>query len=277
MPLPKYSNEDLKKMFSELAAKAQLPDDQARAVLTAFDNDAFAQGAGEAVAFRSDYSRAHDALRKERQEWEQEKSQYLTWYNNATGEYEQMKTTAAEAQAKIKQIEATFGSGTVTQSDTDPFGSESEEDMADRYATPDDVARIVADTLQKFGSNVESLVVKTNMLQSKHMAKWHEPLDIDEFTKYLQENKIQDVDLGYEKYVSPKVEAEKKKEFDEAIERARQEEREKIKQELHFPAESVPSERSPLSAARTKDENSLDPRAEALKAYREHGGGYGRL
>lgn len=194
---------------AQLLRQGGVPEDQIPAILAKAD----AHLSGQEIYSRDEYQTMKgrsDAATKKVQE-------YDNWYAQTKPIVDGAMTEAQALKAKLAEYE----NGGV------PNGFD-----ASKYVSREDLEKSLGDVQGRVGT-----VLKVGLkLASKHAAKFGEELDVDALEKIATERGLP-IDLAYQEYVRPRVEAEQaekhRKEIDQKVAEAVAAERAKQPQILH--------------------------------------------
>ena len=246
--MARYSKQELTELLTGQVG-LQLDKD----IASQLDDDNVASKLSDAVYKTADYSRNMDKLRDEQKAWLKwrEDSQVILDANNAE------KQALADRLAKLYEM-----------SNPNPPAA---EPPAPRGAdmTKEEFDTAMTARLQQFGGAVEQMTTGVIKLSGKYQHDWKEPMDVDGFTKFVEEKRYTDLNQAYDQFVAPKVAERDKATFDAAVAAAKEEGRLQGRSEGNFPIDGGAGDGaiSPFRAARPAD--GTDPRAEFIKAYRE--------
>ncbi len=136
----------VKEIFHEIAKKAGLPDDQAKAWLATLDNAQLENALSEVVMSRSDYSRAMDEVKKTRELADSEKAKYQETHDKQVVWYDANKRALDEYPTLKKQLDAyrtLYGEldpSTIAPNPQNQPHAPAEQ-VNGKYVTPDDIMR----------------------------------------------------------------------------------------------------------------------------------------
>lgn len=207
----------VKEIFHELAKKAGLPDDQAKAWLATLDNEQLQNALGEVVMTRSDYSRAMDEVKKTRESAEAEKQKYETTHNQQVVWYSDNKRALDEYPTLKKQLEAYRTLyGELDPTTVAPTGTPATtaEPVNGKYATPDDV--------QKAKLDIWSLQEQLMEAQENYQAVFGKPMPVAKYRALKEfamkpENANRPLTDVYDKFMAPDIKAAQEKAIEDRI------------------------------------------------------------
>lgn len=179
--------EEAKAYFTKLAQDTGLDESQREAVLKAFENDKFARGAADPLMRQDDYSRAQDKVRAREKE-------LTDWYTKAEKAY----NANLAGVEQLKQYEQLYGplNGDSKIGGGTPAGL-TQKDLDER------IALLSQATVNLFHKGLR--------MAQDHLHRFGEPLDTQALERYAVENKITDTDLAYDRFVQPKLDAQRQR------------------------------------------------------------------
>jgi hypothetical protein len=185
---------DARKYLQELAQSTGVDVTSLEGVMKVLEgNDKFATALAASVSRQEDYSRNMDALRKDREAFQADKSSWTDWYKSAT---ETDAAREAELQDLRKKV-GTNGGGGAGGGNSDKVGM-----------TREDLDKVLASER----GNMISVIKAMGTISSRHAAEFHEALDVGAVEKIALEKRIT-VEQAYEDYVAPRIQTRKDEEF----------------------------------------------------------------
>lgn len=194
------ATEQVNKFLADVLAT--VPEASRAAVKEALELDGVKTVVKDRVLARSDYSAAMDEAAQELSEGRQKITEWTNWYGTASTEF----ATTTEA---LKTYEERFGKLDGSKSAVKPGMTKEEVTAAlDEMLQPRDAAAIdVADLLTD--------------LKLDYRDQFKEKLDSKALIKFAMDNRLP-LNVAYSQFVAPKVEELRKKEFDVAITKAKE-------------------------------------------------------
>lgn len=197
-------------------------DDKAALLKIVGGNADFAKGLEEGTMLRSDYSRAQDALKKQKDETTAYYNQLLTW----KGEQDAAYAAALAGSNGNGNGNGGFVNGEyISKKDFEEFQKKQAEAAAQREA------------------NFITISKKVGRLASRHAAKFGEELDTDALEKVVVEQKV-DLDRAYDLMVADRLKAQQDASFAERIKREREEAVREFASTRNLPVDSAPRDSS---------------------------------
>jgi len=212
---------DTKQYLEQLAQAAGLSDDEKANLLKVASNDKFSKALGDDILRQSDYSRNLDALRSDRQKWERWYADSLQW--------------RADEEARIAAL-TNGGQPTVTPTPQPVFDQEAYKKM------------LLEEVGKKSQAQEQQFIglLKTGLsLVGRHMAEFHEPLDVDALAKTAVE-KQQTLDAAYNDLVSPRRAEAQKVKYEAELKAARDAGAREFASTHKIPIDTAPREHHPL-------------------------------
>ena len=225
----------VKEIFHEIANKAGLPDDQAKAWLATLDNQQLQEALGEVMMTRADYSRAMDEVKKTREQAESERREAVSTREKQVVWCSDNKRALDEYPTLKKQLEAYRTMYGELDASTTTTKTETAEPVNGKYATADDIRRANAE-LWSLQDQLEEAKDHYYTTFGKPMPYARRKELITEAQKPENLNRpLRDV---YDRFIAADVkiasDAATQKRIDDAVAAARSEERSK----RHFPDET---------------------------------------
>jgi len=211
----------------------------------------------DGVLARSEFSSQMDALRKEREEFtgyqnaeKQKIAGWQKWYGDVSKE-------AADLQSTVRAYRDAYGEIEDGQPKVKP--GMSQEDFDKR----------VAEEMQRYSSAAVKFADDLTDIKLNHRDKFKESLNTDEVIKIVSERNIP-LKLAYKEYISDKVEAQNKEEFQVAIKKAREEGAQEALSKHNLPnIDNSPTIRPHAVDAMNQPTAAKDRVAAAVRAFRE--------
>lgn len=253
---------EAKQEFEKLAKDSGLTEDQMKAVLQAFDNEKFAKGVGTGYARHSEYSSALDKLKNAESkigQYEDKIGQYEDWY---TKQAAPAITAAQQVAQRLQQYEAQYG----------PLDDQT---VRDRKAAAGalGVTREELDKVLKERSDASTAAFveyerQMGDIRLDHFARFGEKMDMDKFEKFMRESKSADIPGAYMKYVEPRMEEKRNKDFEDRIKKERDEAVRDFASRHKIPTETRPEPTSPLEdLMKLKRDKDYDGDSKAKEAF----------
>lgn len=183
--------------LQELAQQAGLSEDEKAALGKVLANPKFVDEVGKGVARQSDYSRNMDEVKTLKQSVEAQISGWRDWYKTASENDAARETELQELRAKVS------GSPTPTP-------------------TPAPATGLTQKQIEEREGRMINIVKQGMRLASRHAAKFGEELDVDAIEKIAVARGCT-LDIAYDEYVKPRVEAAAAAANTEALKKARDE------------------------------------------------------
>lgn len=219
-----------KEYFEGLLKQAGVSDAKRQALISQLDDEEVSKALqSEVIAPRmrqEDYSRSMDALRTKEQNWQK-------WYADTLQYREQVKEEAR--QAALAELQGGNGNGG-NGNGAPAFDAEAYKKM------------LLEETDKRFKTQESQFIglMKTGLsLVGKHMAEFHEPLDVDALAKVAVE-KGQTLDAAYNELVSPRRTAAQQAQFDAKLKEAREQGARDFASTHKIPIDTAPREHHPL-------------------------------
>lgn len=246
---------EAKEEFTKLAKDSGLTEDQMKAVLQAFENEKFAKGVGTGYARHSEYSSALDKLRNAESEIEK----YQVWYRDQGAP---AVTAAQQVWQRLQQYEAQYG----------PLDDQT---VRDRKAAAGalGITREELDKVLKERSDASTAAFveyerQMGDIRLDHFARFGEKMDMDKFEKFMRESKSADIPGAYMKYVEPRMEEKRNKDFEDRIKKERDEAVRDFASRHKIPTETRPEPTSPLEdLMKLKRDKDYDGDTKAKEAF----------
>src|SRR5579863_4521804 len=196
--------------FTSLAQDAGVSQDELQAVLKVIKNDKIQLNLKKDVLARSDYSRQMDELKAQEKaikdlqtKAEQEIANAVQWANYYNGMDAEYKAAATQLNDLKKSL------GVVKDMDN-------KDVKAETGMTKAQVEQMLKEQMQAFAVQQAGAVTNfTKFLLNKgddYRTRYGKRFDVDQFDKFMAEQKIQDPELAFERFIKPDEEARQKKE-----------------------------------------------------------------
>lgn len=240
------TKDDVLKYGKELAQASGLAPEVQEGFLKALEHEGFAGKLGEAVMRQSDYSRSQDALKKEREAFDSDKSQWKDWYTKSLQQFEAQD-------AALKSYRETYGDPPVNgkpliDSPVSDFISKKDFDA----------------WKQSYEANTISVIETANQVSFDHYKRFGEPLDMPAFKKFALESNLP-LAVAYERFIAPKLTEREKMEREAAIKAAKEEGRKEALAEHKIPVDTAPRDTRPSFFDRLKAQKDA-PKTEGERA-----------
>ncbi len=209
--------------FSRVLAEAGLDDAVRTATLAALTNPKVATPLTELIRRGTD---DFNSMKGRVDAFQSKEAEYKTWYDNANGEYVKaiQARDAALAALNGTVVPVQNGNGVTNYTST---------------VTKEDLVRMLAEQ-----QNRTAAVVKTGLrLASRHAVQFKEELDVDALEKIALEKNLP-LDIAYEQYVKPRVEAQAAEKVKLDTEAAVKKAVDDYASKHHLPADEVPTMQS---------------------------------
>jgi hypothetical protein len=217
---------------------ATVPEDRRSMIEETFKNDAIRSELEKGYLRQSDFSRAHDNLRAERENFQHTVEEANTringwqeWYTNASGEYETMR---AENQ-RLVALDGTDQRPVVQ--------GMSQEDVTALLEARDRQAIAFADILTD--------------LKLDHNKQFNEKLNTNELVTYATRRGVP-LDVAYREYVAPRMDKIRSEELDAKLAKAREEGAREALSKHRLPVVNGPLEQHVLDRASSVKTDSND-------------------
>jgi hypothetical protein len=230
--MAKRTTEDLKAYWQELADKAGLDPQVVANMNAALGDEAVARTFRQAFVPVPDH---HSQLDQIRAEADATKTRYEDWYANTALPAYQTNLNGID---RLHQYEAVYGElspGEATRSDANALGFKSKAEL-DKY---------LDDRLRAERAGTVSLMKSIPKMSVDYLHRFGEVLDTDEIEKISIRDSLPP-DLAYERYIAPRVETQRQKDFDAKLKEAREQGAREAMTKNHIPIDSTPRESSPF-------------------------------
>ena len=253
---------DLSSFWKTLAQEQNIPVDQVDSVLKAFSDPKAVEAFGKEFVPRPTF---HSQLDRQREDMKAlYEGNYKQWYDKEVApEILKRDQALATERAKVSAFEQTYGAlegftpaanGTVKSPSGDVFSREDVQKLLDARD---------AELAQRTVS-----VIKTGLKASiDYYNRFKEPLDVDAWETFAVENNLPP-NIAYEKYIEPKLQVQREKDFAERLKKEREEAVMEYKTRNNFPIDAKPREISPLSAHLNEKQEGPKTEAEKFALFR---------
>ncbi len=204
-----------KEYAQQLAQAAGLDADATSAFLKVVENEKVAKGLEEGFMLRSDYSRAQDAVKAEK--------------DRTSAYYQQLVTWKAEQEAALAGAGNGNGSGAVVNGE---------------YISKAELAEMMKKNTEAMQQQERSFITIAKVmgkLASRHATEFKEELDTDALEKIAIEKQLP-LQQAYEALVGPRREEAQAKSFAEKLKQAKEEGAREFASTHHVPIDSAPRE-----------------------------------
>lgn len=169
--------------------------------------------------------------------------EYGDWYGTANSEYQRMVS-------ELEQARNGNGNGTAPTMDTSKFISK------------DELASTLAGYSKTQAEQYAKAIKMTAHLASSHVARFKEALDVEAIDQIANEKNVP-LDVAYNLYIQPRVEASAASDLESRIKREREEAVKQYASQHRLPVDPSPSEVAPVYAARNR-QNGGNPDIDAV-------------
>jgi len=231
--------QDLKAYWQELAKKANLPEDKAKAVFEALGDEAVEKVFKDGFRPMPDYSRDMDSVRDRTRAETSEavKAYYDKWYSTeALPVLTRKEKEASDYKASLDQYRQLYG-------DIDGQGNGNRQ-----IATPtgDFLSKSEFTDYMRQREQAEINVLKAGLnAASHHMHVFNKPLDVDAVLRTANEKGLT-FEQAYESYIKPELEKKTSSEFDAKLKLAREEGARDALSRHKIPVDAGPREMHPF-------------------------------
>ena len=201
---------EAKAEFEKLAKENGIPDDQVSVLLQAFSNEKFAAAVGNGYTRHSEYSSALDKAKNA----EKKAQEYEKWYTEQAAPAMGWAKTAAE---RLQQYEDKFGSL------DNATAGEKAAAAAVAGISEEKLNKTLETRMNALSSAFVDYERTMGNLREMHRDQFKSRLPVDDLEKFMRENKITDLERGYELFTKPKLEEVRKNEREEERKRDREE------------------------------------------------------
>jgi len=254
---------DLKQYFTSLAQEGQLDDATRDAILKAVENEKFSKKLGDELMTRSDYSRAHDDLKKQLTAFEEQKEAWKKWAGEVDAVVKQREAEAVQARAQLNAYKETFGD---LSGGTGGNGSGDGKAAAAAAFDPNQFQAALNQQFQALQTRLLGTVVDTAKVQGDYFQTFGKPMtpaEVDELAKTAasQNRPIMDV---YRDYVAPKIAEKNTVEWEAKLKQAREDGAKDALSKHQIPVDASPKGPSPfLSKVQTDQKTATNPQTES--------------
>jgi len=206
--------DDFIKEMQELASKAGLDAEQAKALEAIAANDAIREG----LVTRSNYSRDLDAVKAKATTEATEKATtdakafYDNWYQT---EAKPAYDKALSVQELLGKYQSTYGTldGTPDPTNSNPT----------KYITPEEAQKMVTDATSATQAAFIDMQKKSMRVATQHLHDFNETLDPNDLEKFAKDQGYSDIDIAYDKYVEPRKLAKQQEDWEAKVKAAKEE------------------------------------------------------
>lgn len=219
---------NVKEYAGQLAKEAGLPEDQAKVFLDVLGNEKVSKAFEERMLAKDDYSRNMDAISSERKKLNE-------WYGEQVKTAAKNQETVNSATAQVKQYVETYGE--LPNGVPVPGGNRAIDAAVANYISKDDHEKAINNLSQQFVG-----VLKSGLkASSDYQYRFGKPLDVDALEKFAVEHKLP-LDMAYEKFISPEVQAKETANVEERVKAAREEGLREGRSLANVPIDAKPKE-----------------------------------
>jgi phosphorylcholine metabolism protein LicD len=193
---------NVREYAAQIAKDAGLQDDTAKAFIESFSNEKVSKAFEERMLARDEFSRQLDSVTAE-------KKRLNGWYEEQLRVAQNNEKIVNEANARLKQYQETYGDldgGAKPVVDTSQFIDK----------------KTLEDALNKKDQQFIGLLKTVNKCSADYMKRFGDVLDTDALEKFTLESGLP-LQAAYEKFIQPKVDEIKTKDFDDKLKKAREE------------------------------------------------------
>lgn len=185
---------------------------------------------GEGVLRQSDYSRAMDAAREEKEKASKLYEDNINWRAEQKAAADQLIRDNATLSANLKKALAAKATLDLDDDDDDGTGSRNHRTPGVEYLSKEDFDKALAERVAQVETQGLSVMSALTKLSTKHIHEFGEPLDTDELLAHATKNKMR-LDEAYRDLTRDQAEEKAQKAIDAKIEAAREEGRQKAIEE----------------------------------------------
>lgn len=196
---------DLKKYWQDLAAKAGLSPEDTETVSKALGQDSVAKAFKDGFIPIPDYHRNLDQVK---QEVTSERQRLEEWHQRTALPAYQTNLAGIEELRRYKEAYGDLVDGPANYDNGNGNGAGLTQAQLDRY---------FAEKRRELDRDVVGLTKTVARMTMDHLTRFKEPLDIDAVEKLAVEKGLPP-DLAYEKFIEPRVQAQKDAEFKAQLE-----------------------------------------------------------
>jgi hypothetical protein len=240
-----------KAYFEEMCREAGLSPEETTAALAFASNDKLTGRLDSLVKTGTeDYQAQIGRVRAA----EAKLAEYGQWYGTANQQYQQMADEVAALRSGRVPM---YNNG----NGTDPALTNTAQ-----YLTKADLDRVV----QEQGSRFATVLKTATSIAADHVARFGEKPDMEAIDTIAREQNLP-LNLAYEAYIKPRVEAKATADMDKRIKDAREEAVRDYASKHRLPVDPVPAENSYINVNSSRPEAPKDIDAELLSAWRGEG------
>jgi hypothetical protein len=188
----------VKQYLERLAQEANLDEASKAIFLKVIGDEKLLKPLDDGFLRQEDYSRSMDTLAKSRTEFETQQKTWRDWYAEAT-------TRDAERESELQTLRAKVNGNPNPNPNPNPAPT-----------------GLTKKEIEEREGRMINIVKQGMRLASRHAAKFGEELDVDALEKIAVERGLT-LDLAYDQYIAPRVQAATKLAQDEAVKKAREE------------------------------------------------------
>lgn len=223
--------DDLRQYWQEIATKAGLPEDKVSAISGVLGDESVARAFRQGFVPVPEHHSTLDQMKNRVTSREQELND---WYQRVAVPAYQSNLSGIE---KLRQYESLYGE--IDGSATNNPGAET------MNLTPEEIDRRLEEKLRARDQAFVGLVKAIPRMSFDYYKRFGEVLDSDAVEKIALENGLPP-DLAYERYIAPKVEAQRSVELEAKIKAAREEGYRDALSKSHLPVDSTPRDSNPF-------------------------------
>jgi hypothetical protein len=255
---------DLKAYWQELAKKANLPEDKAKAVLEALGDEAVEKVFKDGFKPIPDYSRDLDSVRdRARSETSQAvKAYYDQWYQTqALPALTKKEKEAADYKASLDRYRQAYG-------DLDDGGNGNRQQIV-TPASGDFLSKSEFTEYMRSREQAEINVLKAGLnAASHHMHVFGKPLDVDAVLKTANDKGLT-FEAAYKEYIEPELSKKTSSEFEAKLKLAREEGARDALSRHKIPVDAGPREFHPFFDRETDKEKAAVTERDSMAAFVE--------
>jgi len=229
--------DDYKTYWLDVAAKAGIPEDKAKAIAEHLGDEAIAKAFKQNFKALPDYSYDLDQVRDRTkadttaEATAKAKAFYDDWWKN-TGEPAYLESVrVADDYRKYREL---YG-------DLNNDGSNNGKPTPPSFSR-EDADKMIAERLAAHDAAYVGLTKGAMKIAVQHFKDYGEVLNPDELEKFANENKLGDLNSAYEAYVKPRAEEKAKEKHEAELAAAREEGAREALSRHKLPADSKPRE-----------------------------------
>jgi hypothetical protein len=230
--MAKKNVESLRQYWQEIATKAGIDPAQAAAMDAALGDESVARAFRQAFVPVPEH---HSTLDELKNESAAKIAEYDKWYKETAMPAYNTNLAGIE---RLHQYESVYGDlepGSVSRSDARDLGFNSKAEL-DKY---------LDERLRAQQSGFVGLAKTIPRISSDYLHRFGDVLDIDEVERIAVKEGLPP-DLAYERYIAPKVEAQRQADFEAKLKEAREQGAKDAVSRYHLPVDTTPKESSPF-------------------------------